>query len=269
MRSGQHRNVLLGGVIASAVALGATATPSRAAQVVDFDASELGLSNGSTVGTWGGQAASGDPTYLTGQTPNGGPAVQFNGADHLGQGTLAASGTGDFIVVVVANPGDSASGSGYHNLIDDDASDRPMLWVDNRTPQSYEFNFGAAAEPDLPPTNSGTGGWDIFIGDSRNGQIYFNSPTANYNAPAVTWNPAGGFEDFDFFNRDGNETFQGQIAEMRVYNDIADINALGGFDDLYNELNNKWIVIPEPGGAALLAGGLGLLAGRRRRRTSR
>ena len=248
-------------VATAALTLGATVT-ARAAQVVDFDATDLGLSDGAAVATWDGQAANGMPTFQTGQTPNGGPAVSFDGTDHFGERLLAASGAQDFIVAVVARPGDSASPSGYHNVIDDDSSDRPMLWLDNRTPQSWEFNFGLPGSPALPPSNSGTGGWDIFIGDSRTGQIYFNSATANYTAPAV---PFVTSELFDFFNRDGNETYQGQIAEMRVYNDAADLGA-GGFGGLYNELNNKWIVVPEPSAAALVGIG-GLLVLRRRRRS--
>ena len=48
----------------------------------------------------------------------------------------------------------------YQNLIEDDDSNRPMVWIDNRDPQSYEANFGGAT---LPPTNSGEGEWDILI----------------------------------------------------------------------------------------------------------
>ena len=48
------------------------------------------------------------------------------------------------------------SKSAYHNLIDDDDANRPMLWIDNRDPQSYEANFGVGGDgPNLPATNNG------------------------------------------------------------------------------------------------------------------
>ena len=66
-------------------------------------------------------------------------------------------------------------------------------------------------------------------------------------------------EAFDLFNRDGKQTFQGLVAELRVYNDAADFG--GDFAGLYAELNDKWIV-PEPSSMALLctalAGGAAL-----------
>ena len=46
-----------------------------AQSVVVFDASTLALQNGDVVSSWGGQAAVGSPTFLTNQTPGGGPAL--------------------------------------------------------------------------------------------------------------------------------------------------------------------------------------------------
>ena len=47
-------------------------------------------------------------------------------------------------------------------------------------------------------------------------------------------------EDFDFFNRDSNQNFQGLISEMRVYNDSADFG--NDFESLYYELRSKWFM---------------------------
>ena len=205
--------------------------------VMHFDASKLELNDEDYVEEWGGQEAEGNPIYLKSAAPNGGSAVQFDGESNFGQTTLVSSGTGDFIIAAVVKP-DQVDGL-YHNLIDDDDANRPMLWIDNRDPQSYEANFGVGGEgPHLPPTNSGPEGWDIVIFDSKNGLIYFNSPTTNYTAPAVEW--SADEEDFDFFNRDSNQNFQGLISEMRVYNDSADFG--NDFESLYYELRSKWFM---------------------------
>ena len=44
---------------------------------------------------------------------------------------------------------------------------------------------------------------------------------------------------FDFFSRNGGQTYQGLVAEMRVYNNRADFG--GDFAALYNEMWVKWI----------------------------
>ena len=44
---------------------------------------------------------------------------------------------------------------------------------------------------------------------------------------------------FDFFNRDGGASYNGLVAELRVYNGAS---AFGGdYAALYNELHEKWI----------------------------
>ena len=141
------------------------------------------------------------------------------------------------IIAAVLKPDQT---DGYHNVIDDDDSNRPMIWVDNRNPQSYEANFGVGGDgPHLPPTNSGTDGWDIIILDSKSGTIYFNSAEGTHTAPAIAWAPESGSEVFDFFNRDGGASYNGLVAELRVYNGAS---AFGGdYAALYNELHEKWI----------------------------
>ena len=153
--------------------------------VVHFDASKLELSDGDYVEEWGGQAAEGDPIYIKSAAPNEGAAVQFDGESNFGQAAVSSSETGDFIVAGVVKP-DQVEGA-YHNLIEDDDANRPMLWIDNRDPQSYEANFGVGGDgPNLPATNNGVDGWDIVIFDSKNGLIY------NLSLPFLIiskWNP--------------------------------------------------------------------------------
>ena len=163
--------------------------------------------------------------------------MKFDGDDHFDQAELKSSGEGDLIIAAVLKPDQT---DGYHNVIDDDDSNRPMLWIDNRTPQSYEANFGVGGDgPHLPPTNSGTDGWDILILDSKSGTIYFNSGEGTHTAPAVAWAPESGTEIFDFFNRDGGASYNGLVAELWVYNGAS---AFGGdYASLYNELHEKWI----------------------------
>jgi len=179
----------------------------------------------------------GQPKFLTDQTPLGGSVVQFDGDDHFGQIELKSTDEADFVFAAVLKPDQT---DGYHNLIDDDDSNRPMIWIDNRDPQSYEANFGVGGDgPHLPPTNSGTDGWDIIILDSKSGTIYFNSGEATHTAPAVAWAPESGSEVFDFFNRDGGASYRGLVAELRVYNGAS---AFGNdYAALYNELHEKWI----------------------------
>ena len=153
--------------------------------IVHFDATSLELEDGAVVELWDGKTAEGDPVYLKNQSPGGGPAVQFNGDDHFGEAILESSDSGDFIVMAVVKPDQHGP---YHNIIDDDDSNRPMLWVDSRSPQSYEANFGIGGDgPVLPPTNSGHLGWDIVFFDSRNGRMYVNSPVPTHTAPAINW----------------------------------------------------------------------------------
>lgn len=208
-------------------------SPAAAADpLVQFDAMALALQNGDTVTLWGGQTAGGDPTFLTNQTPNGRPAVAFTGGgDRMGDNVLLSpSAAGDWILVAVIKPQNIGA---YHNLADDDPSGRPMLWIDPSF--NYELNFGGGTGAKAAGT--GTNGWDIVIADSRLNQLYVNSPLPNasgrnavsYSAPKL----------YDFFHRDGGQTYQGLVAEMRIYTDRADFG--GDFAALYDEMVAKWI----------------------------
>ncbi|RLL53327.1 HYR domain-containing protein, partial [Mariprofundus sp. EBB-1] len=210
------------------------AAPAQAAgPVVSFDASTLALTNGAVVSAWGGQSAAGTPTYLSAQTPNGSPAVEFNGSDHMGNNiTLPAAG-GDWILVAVIKPTNIHA---YHNLADDSAGARPMLWIDPAF--NYELNYGGGGGAKAAGT--GTGGWDVVIADSSLNQLYVNSPTANASGGgAVSYTAA---KLFNFFHRGGGQTFQGQVAELRIYNNRTDFG--GNFSALYNEMHAKWIAAP-------------------------
>ena len=223
-------------------------------QIVNFDARDLALGNGDPVTVWDGQTAGGSPTFRTAQTPGGGPAVEFDGSDHFGTRSLSPSAAGDFIIAAVLSPTDIDA---YHNLIDDDDQNGPMVWVDARTPNTYEANFSATGPIQGQPGATDTQGWDILIMDSRSGQVYLNSPTPTHAINAIAWN---GAEFFDLFNRDGGQTFQGLVAELRVYNDAADFG--GDFAGLYQGLYAKWMVaIPEPSTLVLLCLGMVGLAG--------
>lgn len=202
------------------------------AQSVTFDASTLGLQNGDVVSSWGGQAAAGNPIFLANQTPGGGPAVAFHGsADRMGDNiSLPPSGAGDWILVAVIKPRNLGV---YHNIVDDDAQIRPMLWIDPSF--RYELNFSGGSGASRA-AGAGPGGWDIVIVDSRFNQLYVNSATPNATGGGgVIWGPG---KTWDFFHRDGNQAFQGLVAELRLYNDRAVFG--GDFAGLYNQMRVKW-----------------------------
>ncbi|MDQ6969272.1 MAG: hypothetical protein Q9M16_02020 [Mariprofundus sp.] len=202
---------------------------------MSFDASTLALTNGAVVSSWGGQTAAGTPTYLTAQTPNGRPAVAFNGSDRMGDNIALPAAGGDWILVAVIKPNNIGA---YHNLADDDPSSRPMLWIDSAF--NYELNFSGGGGAKAAGT--GTGGWDIVIADSSLNQLYVNSPTANASGGgAVSYSAT---KLYDFFHRDGGQTYQGQVAELRIYNNRADFG--GDFVALYNEMHTKWIASLSP-----------------------
>jgi hypothetical protein len=225
--------------------------------LLNLDASTLGLSNGASVVTWGVATASGTPTFLTGQTPNGNSAVELNGADHfgsLGASYFPTSSSQDFIVAAVIKANNTGA---YHNIIDDQSSNRPMLWIDSAF--NYELNYGGGGG--AKSVGTGTDGWDIVIMDSRNNQLYVNSATANATGGAAV--PYSVPEGFDLFNRNGGQTFQGLVSELRVYNDTDSFG--NNFGTLYTELNDKWFgaAIPEPSTLSIFALGLMGLASRR------
>ncbi len=210
-----------------------------AGPLVQFDATALALQNGDTVTLWGGQSAGGDPTYLTNQTPNGMPAVAFTGGgDRMGSNVpLPASAAGDWILVAVIKPQNIGA---YHNLADDDPSGRPMLWIDPSF--NYELNFGGGTGAKAAGT--GANGWDVVIADSRLNQLYVNSPTPNATGRnAVAYSAT---KLYDFFHRDGGQTYRGLVAEMRIYTDRADFG--GDFAALHDEMVAKWIANPDTDG---------------------
>ena len=199
---------------------------------VQFDATTLGLASGAIVSNWGGQSAAGTPTFLTAQTPSGRPAVEFNGSDRMGDNVpIAASAASDWIFVAVVKPTNIGS---YQNLVDDDPSSRPMFWIDPSF--NYEFNF--AGGTGAKSAGVGTNGWDIVIADSKNNQLYVNSSTPNATGGGAV--PFNADKNFDFFHRDVGQTFQGLVAEERLYTDRADFGS--DFATLYNTLKSKWLV---------------------------
>jgi len=203
--------------------------------IFQLDAMALALQDGDPIVEWGGVPAVGAPVFQQSQTPGGGPAVFLDGASHFGKVTLASSSTGDFILAAVISPEDI---NAYHNIIDDDAKARPMLWVDNRSPSTYEANFSPTGAIAAEAGGSGVEKWDIVIMDSRSGLFFLNSPTSPRVINAVTWSPQAGSQGFCLFNRDGGAAFHGRIAELRIYNDAK---AFGmDFAGLYQELFDKW-----------------------------
>lgn len=205
--------------------------------ILQLDASMLALQDGDLVIDWGGVAAVGSPVFQESQTPGGGPAVLLDGSAHFGQVTLASSVAGDFILAAVISPEDLDA---YHNIIDDDAGQRPMLWVDNRSPSTYEANFSPTGAIAAEVGSTGTDKWDIVIMDSRAGVLFLNTPTVPHPINAIPWSPAAGSQGFSLFNRGGGAAFQGRLAELRIYNDAE---AFGSdFAGLYQELFDKWFV---------------------------
>ena len=203
--------------------------------ILHLDASALALQDGDPVVEWGGVSAVGTPVFEQLQTPGGGPAVVFDGVAHLGQVTLPSSSAGDFILAAVISPKDL---NAYHNIVDDDAAQRPMLWVDNRSPSTYEANYSPTGAIAAEAGGSGVEQWDIVIMDSRSGVFFLNSPTVPHFINAVSWLPAAGSQGFSLFNRGGAAAFQGRVAELRIYNDAA---AFGlDYAGLYQELFDKW-----------------------------
>ena len=201
----------------------------QATLVVNLDASALAQANNTTVAAWGPLTSTGTPTFQTNRTPNGGSAVVFNGTDRLNDNFFVpASAANDFIVAAVIKP---TAINAYHNIIDDDAQNRPMLWVDNLN--RYEPNFGGGTGNKAIGT--GPSGWDVVIFDSRTNKLLLNGNFAT-GGGAIAHSVG---ENFDFFHRDGGQTFQGEVAELRVYNNAADFD--GKFGALASDLRTKWI----------------------------
>jgi hypothetical protein len=240
----------LGGMIGFILVTLVSGTASGAL-LLNLDADNLALSDGQAVVSWGSATASGTPTFRANQTPGGHAAVEFNGVDHFGTlaaGFFPASTSGDFIVAGLIKATHTGT---YHNIIDDDVSNRPMVWIDPGF--RYELNFGGGGGA----RGAGTGldDWDVFIADSRTNQLYINSPTANASGGGAV--PYFSAEVFDLFNRDGAQTFQGLVADLRVYNDAASFG--NDFAGLYLDLSSKLVAVPTPATLPLLATGLLLI----------
>ncbi len=97
-------------------------------------ADALGQANGTPVSSWSDSSgntrplaqanAAVKPVFMTGVL-NGQPVVRFT-ADYFSSLTLPSTGN-EFALVAVVKP---TKTGGYHNIFDDEDSNRPMLWID-------------------------------------------------------------------------------------------------------------------------------------------
>lgn len=151
---------------------------------------------------------------------NGQPVVRFT--EDFFESVVLPSAGNQFTLVAVVKP--TRTGA-YHNILDDDTSTRPMLWVDGLG--NYEFNFTTGA------VASSTGGMDIVIAvKSAAGppysRLFLNGPTAV--ATGANQFTIAASKTYDLFNRDGGQAFTGDVAEMIVYSTAltaAEVNKLG------------------------------------------
>ncbi len=150
-------------------------------------AGDLSLAPGAAVAAW--SDASGNGRHLAqpdaGKRPvfipdalNGKPVVRFT-ADCFSSLTLPSAGN-QFTIVAVVKP---VNTGGYHNIIDDDASTRPMLWVDGQG--NYEFNYASGAVAAM------SGGMDIVFAVKRTTGPQFSQ--LYLNGPGVTASGSGNF----------------------------------------------------------------------------
>jgi hypothetical protein len=193
-----------------------------------LDATTLDLKNEEAVSTWAGRSTTGTPTYTADQAPNDKPVVVFEYGDRMDDITLDPSPAGDWILVAVISPDHVSTPL---SLVDAD-DDQPQLQIDAAS--DYELN-GAG----------GTGtkyagyadGWDIVMVDSQRNELYVNSTTPN--------GKGGGARSFTshanfhlLHNRNAEETYQGMVAELRIYTDRTSFG--GDFARLYNDMRAKW-----------------------------
>ena len=179
-------------------------------------ADSLTLANGDPVATWqdaSGKArtlsqpnAASQPVFVTGAV-GGRPVVRFTG-DYFASLTLPSTGN-EFTLVAVMKPTKTGA---YHNIIDDENSTRPMLWIDSLG--NYEFNFNSGA---VAPVS---GGYDVVFAVKRNtgppfSQLYVNGPAVSASGSANFTVDAS--EVYDLFNRDGTLAFTGDVAELIIY----------------------------------------------------
>ena len=149
---------------------------------------------------------SGDPTLAFGAIEDQ-PAVRFDGdGDHLGSVNLPSvdNSLNAFVVLNATPIGD------YHNIFDR-SFNPPMLWVDNT--DTYEMNSGV---PSIPRSTTPVGVSQIMQASVNNGtaQIYVNGVQEGLIAEGVT---IPDLSSYFLFNRDGGQTFNGDVAEIIFY----------------------------------------------------
>jgi|GEM_PF-1104686 len=192
-------------------------------------ADDLALAAGASVAAWNDasgngrhftQAAAGRRPVFVPDALNGQPVVRFT-ADYFASLTLPSAGN-QFTFVAVVKPARTGS---YHNLLDDEPSTRPMLWIDGLG--NYEFNFTSGA---VAPS---TGGMDVVMAVKTTVGPQYSR--LYVNGPAVAASGASNFsippsKAYDFFNRDEGQAFSGDVAELVVYStalSAVEINKLG------------------------------------------
>ncbi len=210
-----------------------------------FKADALGLADGAGVGLWNDASGSGNhgvqniallrPAFRANQR-NGLPAVRFD-QDFFDSVTLRSQ-AGNMTIVAVLSPDHLGV---YHNIIDDDDSNAPMLWVDRQN--EYELNFGPAGPTEL--SAQGPEGWDLLFAVTRSpgpSELHLNSAQPTGTAPGSLGNPAS--EAYDLFNRDGGQAFRGAVAELMIYDtalDSEEINAVGWYLQQKYALNLNFV----------------------------
>jgi carbonic anhydrase len=193
-----------------------------------LDATTLDLKNEEAVSTWAGRSTTGTPTYTADQAPNDKPVVVFEYGDRMDDITLDPSPAGDWILVAVISPDHVST---RLSLVDAD-DDQPQLRID--TASDYELNGAGGTGTKYAGYANG---WDIVMVDSQRNELYVNSPTSN--------GTGGGARSFTshanfhlLHNRNAEETYQGMVAELRIYTDRASFG--GDFARLYNDMRAKW-----------------------------
>lgn len=194
-------------------------------------ADDLTPAAGEAVAVW--PDASGNARHLTqpvaGRQPvrvpdalHGRPVVRFTD-DYFSSVVLPSTGN-QFTLVAVVKPARTGM---YHNILDDDTSTRPMLWVDGLGNYEFNYNTGAVA--------ASTGGMDIVMAiKAATGPQYSR---LYLNGPAVTASGTSSFtiaanKTYDLFNRDDAQAFTGDVAELIVYSVAltpVEINRLGWY----------------------------------------
>jgi Concanavalin A-like lectin/glucanases superfamily/Fn3 associated len=189
-------------------------------------ADSLVLASGAQVGAWNDssgngrtlvQGSAGLRPVFTAAAGNGLPVVRFT-ADWFQSLALPAAGN-EFAVAAVVKPVRTGA---YHNIIDDEDSGRPMLWVDPSG--NYEWNFNSGG---VFPAG---GGYDLVFAIKRGpgpqySQLHVNGPAVS-SGSGVNFTVAGS-EVFDFFNRDGGQAFTGDVAELIVFSTALTAEEIG------------------------------------------